>query len=79
MKFVREIKFLCQQVKRRKQLLARVERLDEKALELFKNNLAVKRYVAITKLRESYGVSLKNIRYSIEDVASRIHSEDEEV
>jgi hypothetical protein len=71
----RKAQFLKDQVKKRFSLLKRIERLNEKEIELYKKRSAVKRYVAIQHLRESYIKKLKDIAYSIEAVAVALAEE----
>lgn len=63
---------LLRQVNQKKKLISRIFRLDEKALELFSKNTAVKRYVAIEHLREDYLNQVRDTEKSIESMACRL-------
>lgn len=74
---MRNISFLKKRVRDKSRLAKRVSRLDEKLLELYKNNDIVKRYVAMTQLRSSYVIKIRDAERSIENVACRIIEEGE--
>ena len=68
----KRVKFLKSQVAKKIALLRRVERLDSKETELFIKHEAVRRFVAIQHLRESYKHQLQDLTYSLEAVAENL-------
>jgi Leu/Phe-tRNA-protein transferase len=68
----RRLRFLKAQVAKKAALLKRVERLDEKEIELYSKHAAVKRYCAVQHLRDQYKKELRELTYSLEALAEGI-------
>lgn len=69
--------YLKKRVEQKSKLIKRMARLQQKTTELFLNNDAVKRYVAISHLRDSYVRQLRDLERSIENVACRLVQQEE--